>query len=29
MLAAIRWTMNPKLAWAAPGIMDVGESPFS
>ena len=29
MLAAIRWTMNPKLGWAAPGIMDVGESPFN
>jgi hypothetical protein len=28
MLAAIRWTMNPKLTWAAPGIMEVGESPF-
>jgi len=29
MLAAIRWTMNPKLPWAAPGIMEVGESPFT
>jgi hypothetical protein len=28
MLAAIRWAMNPRLAWGAPGIMDVGESPF-
>lgn len=28
MLAAIRWIMNPKLAWGAPGIMEVGESPF-
>lgn len=28
MLAAIRWTADPKLAWGAPGIMDVGESPF-
>jgi hypothetical protein len=29
MLAAIRWTMNPKLTWAAPGIMEIGESPFN
>ena len=28
MLAAIRWAMNPKLSWGAPGIMEVGESPF-
>lgn len=28
MLAAIRWTMNPKLAWGEPGIMEIGESPF-
>lgn len=28
MLAAIRWVSDPKLAWAAPGIMEVGESPF-
>lgn len=29
MLAAIRWVKNPKQAWAAPGIMDVGNSPFA
>ncbi len=28
MLAAIRWVSDPKLPWAAPGIMEVGESPF-
>lgn len=28
MLAAIRWAKNPKLAWAAPGIMEVAQSPF-
>ena len=29
MLAAIRWVSDPKLPWAAPGIMEVGESPFN
>jgi hypothetical protein len=28
MLAAIRWVKNPRQVWGAPGIMDVGESPF-
>lgn len=29
MLAAVRWAINPKQVWSAPGIMEVGESPFS
>ena len=29
MLAALRWTLNPRRPWADPGIMDVNDDPFS
>lgn len=28
MLAAVRWVKSPKQVWGAPGIMNVGDSPF-